>query len=86
MAKQEQTEVRGWHCRSDISLFTLLVLLYHFAQNVTHYAKSSCVSLQLATANKALVAQNSKLKYQVDVLKQAVREGDEKLRLATTAK
>ena len=42
--------------------------------------------MQLAMANKALEVQNSKLKYQVEILKQAVREGDEKLRAAAAAK
>lgn len=42
--------------------------------------------MQLTTANKALEVENSKLKYQVDILKQAVREGDDKLRAATAAK
>jgi hypothetical protein len=41
------------------------------------------VCMQLAMANKALEVQNSKLKYQVEILKQAVRDGDEKLRTAT---
>jgi hypothetical protein len=44
------------------------------------------VCLQLATKNKALEVQNGKLKYQVEILKQAVREGDEKLRAATSTK
>jgi len=40
----------------------------------------------VTAANKVLEEQNKKLRYQVETLKRAVREGDDKLQQATAGK